>query len=276
MATEISQIWKRGIPSLLASELTFITDTSDPSYDDRIEDAIPIADVMDVAANGIGEPVVIRQGAGTDAVIVDGMQRTKRALVVDHCAGVRLYSGTIQSVKEAIEAITAAGLDKRIMQLAPSGVKVPVKVDRGTEAFGRKIALNEHRSGGSGDSIARKASKARKMEAHGAEHEDIATSFGVGVGTVKRWLSLPVDGLAKAPKIGAAKKPGGRVVKKFETTFGGLLSVRELQIIRALTGRISMEELEAHFVSDFAMNETEARVEAVVEESAPSRDSIDA
>lgn len=200
---DLQSLFKRGQTSVDPHDLMLITDKSDSMYDARIHLPVPDEDVLNLAAVGFVQPVSVRL-RGDDPVIVDGVQRVKRALIINAVVGKRPYTG-VASIMEAIKRLSASDsfVGKRIIELCPNGVKVPISVHRGkeSEAFAAKVSANEFRQG---DPIIEKARKAQQLNNHGHDANDIAAMFRVHAGTVKRWLAMDVD-KERAPRKKRAK-----------------------------------------------------------------------
>lgn len=201
------------------ADLTLITDPRDPLYDARVEDPIPLPAVLDAAARGIVTPIVVRR-VGELSVVLDGIQRTKRALVVNALCGVSKYSGNVSAVMQAIIDIKAGqeledSLARRVVALAPNGLKVPAVARNGGslgDAYAVKTALNEFRHD---DPIARKIQKAHRLAELGRTPDDIALDMGgVSHTTVKRWLARDPNEVKVRKLRGQAKRPG---VPRIET-----------------------------------------------------------
>lgn len=202
---------KRGAPSVEPHELKVITDPSDPLFDARIY--LPLTDeaILNFAAVGQVQPIAIRTRGFDDLVVVDGLQRWKRATVINAICGKRRYDGTIEPVVAAIERLTMSGLDRRIIELCPSGVKLKVSLYRADDKISQlaKASANEFRVG---DEVGEKARKAQQMSRHGIEDADIATAFGVTGQTVRRWLALDLDAPKERKKRGKATRPSRKTL----------------------------------------------------------------
>jgi hypothetical protein len=201
---DLLSIFKRGSTSVDPHELTLITDKRDPMYDARVHLDVPDEDILNLAAVGFVQPVAVRL-RGDDAVIVDGVQRVKRSLIINAVTGTRAYTGNVQAVKEAIMRLSRSdsAVGRRIIDLCPKGVKVPISVHRGKEAdaFAAKVSANEFRQG---DPIIEKARKAQQLNNHGHDAADIAAMFRVSAATVKRWLAMDTE-KERGPKKKRAK-----------------------------------------------------------------------
>jgi len=184
--SEIESITKKGSPSWEAHELVL-----DGLPDERLNDDLTDEGILNQATLGQLQPVLVRAN-GKGLEVVDGRQRVKRALVINHLAGRRAYDGELTSVKKAIARLEGTDLGKRVIAEAGKGVKVLVTVFRGEEnaAPRAEIAANELRHD---DSLARKIKKAKRQAKAGFSPEEIAEDFGVSVASIKRWLSVDAD-----------------------------------------------------------------------------------
>jgi len=242
---DLQSLFKRGQTSVDPHDLVLITDKRDPMYDARINLAVPDEDVLNLAAVGFVQPVAVRL-RGDDPVIVDGVQRVKRALVINAITGVHPYTGRVPSIMEAISRMggTDSYAGKRVIELAPKGVKVPISVHRGKEAdaFAAKVSANEFRQG---DTIIEKARKAQQLNNHGHDAADIAAMFKVHVGTVKRWLAMDTE-KERGPRKKRAKldRPTpARVQKVLLASDAPKWTAREALMVAWLCGRAKDAEL---------------------------------
>jgi len=215
-------LFKRGQTSIAPHELVLITDPKDPLFDKRV--FLPLTDeaILNIAAVGYVQPVSARL-RGNDALVVDGIQRTKRGLVINHVVGQHEYKGGIPAVREAIARLSDATskIGRRIVELCPKGVKVPLSIHRGEErdAFAAKVSANEFRTD---DALVERARKAQQMARHGHDEADIAATFaGVHVQTVKRWLAMDLD------KERGPRKPRTKKAKPTAKRVGDVLSQGE-------------------------------------------------
>jgi len=185
---------KRGQISRWPHELTILTDPKDPLYDARVK--LPLLDeaIMNLAAVGFVQAVAIRP-RGSETLIVDGLQRTKRALVINHLTGTHEYNGPVQSVKDAIKRLSGAdsAIGKRIVQLCPRGVKCPVIVNRSSNdagVYAAKVSANWFREA---DPLVEQARKVQRLLQLGHSIEDCAEQFGCHVATIKRWAKMDTE-----------------------------------------------------------------------------------
>jgi len=258
--TALAARLKRGGQSIEPDELTLITDRKDPLFDARVFNEITDAAILNVAAVGFVQPAAVRL-RGKEAIVVDGQQRTKRGLVINHIVGRSLYRGDIPAVKAAIARLALASSDigRRIIELCADGVKIPITVHRGAEkeAYAAKVSANEYREG---DAIREKARKAQQLAKHGHDEGEIAAMFNVHVQTVKRWLARNVDkepGVRKtrAKKIKPTAKRVGLVLARLEDWNG---TERESALLNWVLGNKSLETLAKEF-PEFAPPAPEAK-----------------
>jgi len=236
---DLQSLFKRGQTSVDPHDLVLITDKRDPMYDARIHLAVPDEDVLNLAAVGFVQPVAVRL-RGDEPVIVDGVQRVKRALIINHITAKHVYTGHVQAVKDAIIRLSASGsaAGRRIIELCSTGVKVPISVHRGKEAdaFAAKVSANEFRQG---DTIIEKARKAQQLNNHGHDAADIAAMFKVHVGTVKRWLAMDTE-KERGPRKKRAKlaRPTpARIQKTLGVVEAGEWSAEQLVLVEWLLGK---------------------------------------
>jgi len=235
---DLQSLFKRGQTSVDPHDLVLITDKKDPLYDGRVHLPVPDEDILNLAAVGFVQPVAVRL-RGDEPVIVDGVQRVKRSLIINAVAGVHPYTGNVQAVKEAIIRLSRSDsfAGKRIIELCAKGVKVPISVHRGKEAdaFAAKVSANEFRQG---DPIIEKARKAQQLNNHGHSAEDIAAMFRVHAGTVKRWLAMDTD-KERGPKKKRAKSTRptpARIQKTLEPGTESNWTARERVLVAWLLG----------------------------------------
>lgn len=247
---ELASVFKRGQQSIEAHDLTLITNKSDPMYDRRILLAVRDEDVLNLAAVGFVQAISVRL-RGDEAIVVDGVQRVKRALTINAVVGAHPYTGNVQSVKEAISRLSAADslAGKRLIELCPRGVKVPFTVHRAAdeaEAFKAKVSANEYREA---DPVREKAQKAQQLDRHGHSEADIAAIFRVHVQTVKRWLEMdlskePGPRKARTKKIKPTAKRITDVLDRLEDWNG---TEREKWLLSWVLGKQSLEALVKEF-----------------------------
>lgn len=212
---------KRGQPSRWPHELTIITDTGDDSYDHR--EALPIepAAVLNLAAVGLVQAVSTRP-EGNDLLIVDGMQRTKRALVINHLTAVHEYRGKVRAVHECIKLMKDSAEGRRVVELCPKGMKIAITVFRGTagEAYSGKASANEFRED---DPIVNKARKVQRLfNKFNYTHEECAEMYKVHVATIKRWLAMDTEKErpARKARTKSTRPTIRRIAKAYETATG--------------------------------------------------------
>lgn len=135
-------------------------DARHPLYDERIK--LPLAEtmVLNVAHNGVIEPVIVRKN-GDRVEVVDGRQRVRAA-------------------REA---------NKRLKKEGAALIEVPVVVRRGDDGgmLGVMISANENRVD---DGVPVKLQKLQRFMALGKNEKDASIAFGVELQTIKGWLAL--------------------------------------------------------------------------------------
>lgn len=234
-------IAKRGSPSMEAHELTLITDISDPSFDRRVLNPVSDEAILNLAAVGFVQPVSVHP-RGNTMIVVDGQQRTKRALIINAIVGRHDYDGPIQAVHDALKRLQLKDslIGRRIIELCPQGVKVPITIHRGTEAhaYKAKVSANEFREG---DPIAEKARKAQRLVQQGHDESGIAESFGVHVQTVKRWLAMDTEKVkTKKPRAKNSRPSFVRVAKVYES---GAVNGETGLMLGWICGKVTREKL---------------------------------
>lgn len=154
--------------------LTIITDEQSPLYDERIN--LPLNEnlVLNVAAFGVKQPVIITKDGDT-LVVVDGRQR----------------------VRAAVEA------NRRLKKEGKEPLRIPVMLQRGDDAdlFGMSIFLNEQRQN---DSMLTKAGKAQRLLNLGRSEDEVAVVFGTSSAAIRQWVKL----FDLAPQVRAAVETG--------------------------------------------------------------------
>lgn len=214
---------KRGQISRWPHELTVLTDSKDPMYDARVK--LPLKDeaILNLAAIGFVQAIAIRP-RGSETLIVDGLQRVKRALVINHLAGAHEYDGTVQSVKEAIKRLSGddSAIGKRVVQLCPKGVKCPVIVNRASNdagAYAAKVSANWFREA---DPLVEQARKVQRLLQLGHSVEDCAEQFGCHVATIKRWAKMDTE-KERPPRKARTKsaRPTIKMIGKAHETANG-------------------------------------------------------
>jgi len=135
-----------------------------PLWDERIKLALDEAMVVSIMAIGVKEPILVvkmKIGNKEVAVVVDGRRRVLHA-------------------REA---------NKRLKKLGEPLVKVPAKVERGSDEHLSHVAvaLNEIRRQ---DEVLVKANKALRMINRGSTEADVAVAFGVSQMTIKNWMKI--------------------------------------------------------------------------------------
>lgn len=180
--SDVESLVKKGRPSWEAHELVL-----DAIPDERLEDPISDEAILNFAVAGQLQPCLVRAN-GRGVEVVEGRQRVKRALVINHLAGRHEYDGELKSVKDAIARLTGSPIGKRVVEEAPKGIKVLVTVHHGDEKEAQRaaIAANEHRAD---DPLDRKIRKAKRLARQGFSEAEIALDFGVSRATAKRWIA---------------------------------------------------------------------------------------
>jgi ParB family transcriptional regulator, chromosome partitioning protein len=145
-----------------------------PLWDERIHLPIDENMVLNIMAEGVHEPVLVRKNGDTPEV-VNGRQRIRHA-------------------REANKRLTGAGKEP---------VTVKVIVERGSDErmFGVMISTNEVRRE---DAFEAKLAKLERYLAMGKSEQQAAIVFGVSVATIKNWLAVVEAG----PEVKAAVKTG--------------------------------------------------------------------
>lgn len=214
----IQSIVKKGAPSVEPHELAVILDEEDPLFDARLY--LPIKDeaVLNFAACGQVQPIAVR-ARGDEMVVVDGLQRWKRAMVINHLAGRCEYTGKIKSIAEAIERLKDSPIGRRIVELAPRGMKLYVSVYRGDEreSLGAKVSANVWRED---DAKAEYIRKAQQMARHAFSVEDIAAALGKSEATIEKYLNADPDKPATRKAKGKHVKPGAKRLGEIEDITG--------------------------------------------------------
>lgn len=205
-AANIDSVVKKGHPSWEAHELVL-----DAIPDERLDDPITDERIMNFAVSGQLQAVLVRPHDGKLAV-VEGRQRVKRALVINHLVGRHAYRGPLKSVKAAIDRLTGTDIGKRIVEECPRGMKVLVTVHRGDEqqAIRDSVVANEHRDD---DPLERKVRKAKRLAKQGFSPAEIAGDFGVSEQTIGRWLARDPDAKRVKKMRGATTMPKAKIRK---------------------------------------------------------------
>lgn len=224
-----------GAYSFDPSNLTIPTDPTDPLYDKRWSDPIPDGAVLDAAAMGVIEPVVISKrvvGKNTLAVVVDGIQRVKRTLVVNALLG-QQYRGEIQVVKDAIDRLKASPIGRRVIELCPDGpLRVPTTVRAGTDAdaYAAKVSANFWRHD---DPVSRRAEIAQRLQKHGHSVDEIAARMGgCSTMTVRRMLAIDTTKPREKKVRGGATRPSAKQVASLFEQVKGEITEREKALLK--------------------------------------------
>jgi ParB family chromosome partitioning protein len=154
--------------------LTIITDEQHPLYDERVKLPLDEKLVLNIAAHGVKQPVIITKDGDT-LIVVDGRQR----------------------VRAATEA------NRRLAKEGKETIRIPVMLQRGDDAdlFGMSIFLNEQRQN---DSMLVKAKKAQRLINLGRTEEEVAVVFGTSSAAIRQWVKL----FDLAPQVRAAVDAG--------------------------------------------------------------------
>lgn len=222
------------------AELTLVTDPKDPLYDKHIEEEVPDDAVLNMAAVGVIQPIVIKK-RGDDAVVIDGHQRTKRALIINALIG-RPYKGKIQAVHDAIERMNtkeeSKEVAKRVVVYCPDGIMVPaVARNRGDDALARAVKASAQAFRRNEDPVAMAADEAQRHKELGRSPEAIAESMRLSVATVKRYLKMDLS-KPRAPKKkrGKATRPNFKQLVAWREKTNGELTKREICLLDWLMG----------------------------------------
>jgi hypothetical protein len=203
---DFSSIIKKGAPSVEPHELTVITKLDDPLYDGRIH--LPVKDeaVLNFAAAGQVQPVAVRSRGYDELVIVDGLQRWKRATIINHLVGRHTYRGGLPAIDEAVARLKDSDIGRRIVELAGGGMKLYVSIFRAgdNESLRAKASANVWRED---DAIAEQIRKAHQLARHGFSPADISETLGKSVKTIERYLAADPDKPKQKKKRGKAARP---------------------------------------------------------------------
>ena len=175
-------------------------------------------------------------------MIVDGVQRVKRGLIINAVVGVHPYTGRVPSIMEAVSRLSHRLIRWQAdHQLAAKGVKVPIIVHRGKEAdaFAAKVSANEFRQG---DPIIEKARKAQQLNNHGHEPR---TSQPCSRSRRHREALVAMDTEKEGPKKKRSKstRPTPARIQKTLTVPGREWTAREKVLVAWLTGGANDGEL---------------------------------
>jgi hypothetical protein len=218
------------------NDLTLLTDPKDKLYDKHVEDEVPDEDVLNVAAVGVLQPIVIRKREHSDgrveAVVIAGRQRTKRSLVVNALVG-QPYRGSVKAVHAAIKRMTTVlasiEIAKRVIAICPEGVRVPaVHRNRGDDASAREIKSVENAFRRREDPIVYLADDAQRLSELGRAPEEIAEAMKCSVATVRRYLKMDTSKPRKPPqRRGKATRPSVKQLVSLREKINGGLTERE-------------------------------------------------
>lgn len=211
---DVQSLVKKGTPSVEPHDLTLIEDPKHVLYDARVHLPIPDGAILNFAAVGQAQPVSVRPSGLDELVVVDGVQRVKRALVINHLSGRAAYKGKLKPVLEAIDRLKGSDVGKRIIEEASKGMKLQIALFRGQGAEADKSALRAKASANTwrtDDVRAEKIRRAQQMDRQGISADEIAGDLGIKtVATVKRMLNADPDKPAKSGKRGKATRPSAK------------------------------------------------------------------
>jgi hypothetical protein len=246
-----------GVHAYSAHELVFITDPADKLYDKHVDEPIVLGGVLNTALHGVIQPIIVFVRKTTDGrkdeIITDGHTRAKRAAVIDHVVGAHKYDGPLKSVRAAIEAIeNDADMLKRVMTLAPKGVKIPgvvrteAKGMTEAKAFGLKVSAQVWRRGE--DTVVVQADQAKRLAELGWATPDIAAEMNLSVASINRYLKLDTSKPREKKKRGKATRPSAKQVSDFADQVVAHTTPREKAILKWITKGGSGKELAELFL----------------------------
>lgn len=232
---------RRGTPSRWPHELAVITDPDDKEYDKRETNKIDPAAVLNLATMGQIQPLSVRL-VGTRLTITDGLQRVKRALVINHLNGSHPYKGDCESVKTCIKAMTGTPIGKRVVEECPRAMKLQIVPFRGDDrqAYGAKASANEFRQD---DPMVFKMEKAQRLiNKFNYSPEDVAEAMNVSVATVNRWRRIDLSKPRGEPKKrGKATRPGKIAI---ETAFEKIKSDKQAHALLGwVLGKVKLDDV---------------------------------
>ena len=235
-------------------DLVLVTQPGARFYSATIDDRIDDARVLDIAARGVKVPILVRRTTAGD-VVVDGRNRVKRSLVVNHLIGAHLYTGDLLAVREAIERIKGSDLETRIIELAQKrhgdgGVMVKaIANNSGTDAEAEAdgLAADEMRRGGSGCTWDVRARRARQLIEAGQPIERVVESMdNVPVPTLRKWIAKLSAG-PSTPKARIKTTSSRPKAKELKQLFAGIANIgftpREYALIGYFMGTTNREHL---------------------------------
>ena len=245
--SDLSALLKRGAPSFFPDELALIIDPKDPMFDERVHNTVSDAAVLNLAANGYGQAVLLKP-RGDMAIVDDGQQRVKRGLVLNALNGTRPYRGSLPSVKEAIERLRGSETGRSIVTFCSDAIKVPIMIFRGDEAsaYRMKASVNEFREG---DPTAVKIRRAQHMATRlSMEPPEIALALNVSIGSVRKYLAMDPDRKPTGKKSrGKSPAPSKAVVRKLLADGCPELSKREVTLLNFFGLGVGAPEFAAEF-----------------------------
>lgn len=220
------------------SQLTLVVDPADVFFQKRVNDPVPDGAVLDVAARGVIEPVVVRKRDG-ESIVIAGRQRTKRVHVVNALVGTP-YTGPIVAVREAIKRIEGTELHRTITTLCPHGLKVPVivRADK-TEAEALATTTSSDFWRHDDNDRVRRAEIAQRMALQGFTAAQIAGTMGgkLSAATISRYLKIDLTKPPTAKKArGKATRPPGRRIDEFAEKYSDTFTPREKKILAWIRG----------------------------------------
>jgi ParB family chromosome partitioning protein len=164
-------------------KLVLVTDKDSPYYDTRVEGKPAPELVESILRQGVIKPIVVTKDKDGNAIVVDGRQRVKAALVANE----RLRADGSKTVR--VPGVHRSGSHKALV--------------------GVSISANEIRRE---DDLLIKADKAQRLINMGYSREEIAVTFGVTNPTIKNWLAIeelaePVKAEIQAGTFAASHAP---------------------------------------------------------------------
>lgn len=241
---------KKGTPSLWPYEMGPITDPKDPRFQpERLEMAASLTDeeIRTLVTLRQIQPVSVRI-SGEDVEIVEGVQRWKKAWVINAIVGVGpAYKGPVRAIREAIERIKGTDLAEFLRGEVPNGFKLKVDLYRGTEqeAVRAQTVANEQRHD---DPLEVKIRRAHRLAKAGFTTEEIAADFGhPDARTVQRWLKRDPDASRTRKARTKKVRPGPKKLRAAwlhaSEQSNGTASVKVTAILSWVLGEFPTAEL---------------------------------
>jgi ParB family chromosome partitioning protein len=143
------------------ADVLIVDDPTDPLFDERHARSIEEADILNVLAFGVLQPV-LAQRRGRVPVVIDGRQRVRWARLAN----------------------------ERLRAQGQHPIKIPIvfrHVEDASEAISVAVSCNEIRDD---DDVLTRARKAARLRSRGRTLKEIGLAFGVTDSCVKNWLSL--------------------------------------------------------------------------------------